>query len=69
MGVPKETEHLNCLPCVSAMLAELCASRLSYTTEEPLTIVKIHYKYGDCFVVRKLRGILGKRNASNETTV
>jgi hypothetical protein len=42
-----------------------------FTTEQRVLVVKTHYKYGECFAetVCKLRAILGRNNAPNESTV
>lgn len=42
-----------------------------YTTEQRVIVVKTHYKYGECYAetVRRLRGIFGRQNAPNMSTV
>jgi hypothetical protein len=42
-----------------------------YKKEQRLVMVKTHYKFGECYAetVRKLRGIYGRQNAPNQSTV
>jgi transposase len=42
-----------------------------YTKEQRIIIMKTHYKYGESYAetVRKDRGIFGRQNAPNESTV
>ena len=42
-----------------------------YTKEQRVIIVKTHYKYGESYakIVRKVRGIFGRRNAPYQSTV
>jgi len=42
-----------------------------YTKEQRVIVVKTHYNYGESYAetVRKIRGIFGRRNAPNQSTV
>ena len=42
-----------------------------YTKEQRVIVVKTHYKYGESYAetFRKIRGIFGRRNAPNQSTV
>jgi hypothetical protein len=42
-----------------------------YTKEQRVIVVKTHYKYAESYAetVRKIRGIFGRRNAPNQSTV
>jgi transposase len=42
-----------------------------YTKEQRVIVVKTHYKCGESYgeTVRKIRGIFGRRNATNQSTV